>query len=69
MKGYFLPAIYPTSLRENTRNFVYPTLMAAIKDRWSNFSDGSFNVIMVDFIQEAVINWAIMENGNAWKRG
>jgi len=33
MKGYFLPAIYPTSLRENTRNFVYPMLMSAMKNR------------------------------------
>lgn len=33
MKGYFLPAIYPSSLLENTHHFVYPTLMSTMKGR------------------------------------
>jgi len=64
MKGYFLPAIYPSSLRENSQNFVYPTLMLTMKWRWSKFPSDSFNILMVDFIQEGVIDWAIMENRN-----
>jgi len=64
VKGYFLPAIYPSSILENTQNFVYPTLMFTMKWRWSKFPSGSFNIIMVDFIQEGVIDWAIMENRN-----
>lgn len=33
MKGFFLPAIYPTSLFENNENFVTPTLMSTLKGR------------------------------------
>jgi len=65
MKGFLLPAIYPSSLYENTQNFVYPMLMSTIQGSWSNFTSNSFNIIMVDFIQEEVINWAIMQNSKA----
>jgi len=33
IKGFLLPAIYPTSLFENNQNFVYPTLMSTIQGR------------------------------------
>jgi len=64
MKGHFLPSIYPSSLRENNQNYIYPTLKFTMDWRWSKFANGSFNIIMVDFIQKGVIDWAIKQNLN-----
>jgi len=65
LKGFFLPFFYPTSLFENNKKYVYPTLMSTLEHRWSKFHSGSFNIIMVDFIERGVIKWIITENGNA----
>jgi len=65
LKGFFLPAFYPSSLFENNKKYVYPTLMSTVEQRWSKFHSGSFNIIMVDFIERGVIKWIITENGNA----
>jgi len=65
LRGFLLPAFYPSSLYENNKKYVYPTLMSTMEKRWSKFHSGSFNIIMVDFIERGVIKWIITENGNA----
>jgi len=65
LKGFILPAFYPSSLYENNKKYVYPTLISTMKKRWSKFYSGSFNIIMVDFIERGVINWIITENSHA----
>jgi len=64
LKGFFLPFFYPTSLFENNKKYVYPTLMSTMEQRWSKFHSGSFNIIMVDFIERGVIQWIITENSH-----
>jgi len=61
-KGYFFPSVFPSSLQENTQNFVYPALKFTLDWKWSRFPKGSFNIMMVDFIQKGVIDWAIKQN-------
>jgi len=65
IKGFFLPTLYPSSLFENNKNYVYPKLMSTMEQRWSKLSSGTVNIIMVDFIERGVIKWIITENSNA----
>jgi len=62
LKGYLLPAWYPSSIHENNLEFVYPQVMYSMESRWSNFSSRRFNIMMVDYIQEEAISWVIAEN-------
>jgi len=68
VRGFLIPAVYPSSLRENNKKYVYPALVSAMERKWSNFSPFQFNVIMVDFVQEGVLNWIIAENVKNGKR-
>jgi len=67
LKAYFLPSLYPTSLRENNRKYVHPNVLSTMEGKWRHLSSRRFNIMMIDFVQEDVVNWVIAENVKASK--